>query len=161
MYRHTPQRRRIATECRPERRAKLSPTSETAKGGRRLVIVESPAKAKTIKGYLGPGYVVEASVGHIRDLPNGAAEVPDKYTGEVIGRADRASKAYFGKPAMYQGIGGSIPFMTMLGERFPTTQFLITGVMGPGSNGGSQMTSSSARMRPSARRTPSPPSITG
>jgi DNA topoisomerase-1 len=61
----------------------LSPTSETAQGGRRLVIVESPAKAKTIKGYLGPGYVVEASVGHIRDLPNGAAEVPEKYTGEV------------------------------------------------------------------------------
>ncbi|GAA3373777.1 type I DNA topoisomerase [Streptomyces sannanensis] len=61
----------------------MSPTRETAKGGRRLVIVESPAKAKTIKGYLGPGYVVEASVGHIRDLPNGAAEVPEKYTGEV------------------------------------------------------------------------------
>ncbi|MGW0874105.1 type I DNA topoisomerase [Streptomyces sp. NPDC002740] len=61
----------------------MSPTSETAKGGRRLVIVESPAKAKTIKGYLGPGYIVEASVGHIRDLPNGAAEVPDQYTGEV------------------------------------------------------------------------------
>ncbi|MEV0115390.1 type I DNA topoisomerase [Streptomyces sp. NPDC050844] len=61
----------------------MSPTSETAKGGRRLVIVESPAKAKTIKGYLGPGYVVEASVGHIRDLPSGAAEVPEKYTGEV------------------------------------------------------------------------------
>ncbi|MFJ5260984.1 type I DNA topoisomerase [Streptomyces sp. NPDC088387] len=61
----------------------MSPTSETAHGGRRLVIVESPAKAKTIKGYLGPGYVVEASVGHIRDLPNGAAEVPEKYTGEV------------------------------------------------------------------------------
>ncbi|NGO76500.1 type I DNA topoisomerase [Streptomyces sp. YC504] len=61
----------------------MSPTSEAAQGGRRLVIVESPAKAKTIKGYLGPGYVVEASVGHIRDLPNGAAEVPEKYTGEV------------------------------------------------------------------------------
>ncbi|MER5432859.1 type I DNA topoisomerase [Streptomyces sp. NPDC002588] len=61
----------------------MSPTSETAKGGRRLVIVESPAKAKTIKGYLGPGYIVEASVGHIRDLPNGAAEVPETYTGEV------------------------------------------------------------------------------
>ncbi|MEU9994322.1 type I DNA topoisomerase [Streptomyces sp. NPDC050848] len=61
----------------------MSPTSETAQGGRRLVIVESPAKAKTIKGYLGPGYVVEASVGHIRDLPSGAAEVPEKYTGEV------------------------------------------------------------------------------
>lgn len=66
-----------------EKSEELSPTRETAQGGRRLVIVESPAKAKTIKGYLGPGYVVEASVGHIRDLPNGAAEVPERYTGEV------------------------------------------------------------------------------
>ncbi len=65
-----------------ERRAKVSPSSETAHG-KRLVIVESPAKAKTIKGYLGPGYIVEASVGHIRDLPGTAAEVPDEYTGEV------------------------------------------------------------------------------
>ncbi|GAA1147067.1 DNA topoisomerase-1 [Kitasatospora gansuensis] len=60
----------------------MSPSSETAHG-KRLVIVESPAKAKTIKGYLGPGYIVEASVGHIRDLPGTAAEVPDQYTGEV------------------------------------------------------------------------------
>ncbi|MFR9672855.1 type I DNA topoisomerase [Streptomyces sp. TR02-1] len=64
----------------------MSPTSETTKSGRRLVIVESPAKAKTIKGYLGPGYVVEASVGHIRDLPNGAAEVPAKYKGQPWAR---------------------------------------------------------------------------
>ncbi|MGH3309911.1 MAG: type I DNA topoisomerase [Streptomyces sp.] len=64
----------------------MSPTREPANGGRRLVIVESPAKAKTIKGYLGPGYVVEASVGHIRDLPNGAAEVPAKYKGESWAR---------------------------------------------------------------------------
>ncbi|MDT0317931.1 type I DNA topoisomerase [Streptomyces millisiae] len=64
----------------------MSPTSETANGGRRLVIVESPAKAKTIKGYLGPGYVVEASVGHIRDLPSGAAEVPAKYKSEPWAR---------------------------------------------------------------------------
>ncbi|GAA2382720.1 type I DNA topoisomerase [Streptomyces glaucosporus] len=64
----------------------MSPTSKTTHGGRRLVIVESPAKAKTIKGYLGPGYVVEASVGHIRDLPNGAAEVPAKYKGEPWAR---------------------------------------------------------------------------
>ncbi|MFC8449227.1 type I DNA topoisomerase [Kitasatospora sp. NPDC057223] len=61
----------------------MSPSSETARNGQRLVIVESPAKAKTIKGYLGPGYIVEASVGHIRDLPGTAAEVPDQYTGEV------------------------------------------------------------------------------
>jgi DNA topoisomerase I len=43
----------------------------------RLVIVESPAKAKTISGYLGPGYVVEASLGHVRDLPAGAKDMPE------------------------------------------------------------------------------------
>jgi DNA topoisomerase-1 len=48
----------------------------------RLVIVESPAKAKTISGYLGPGYVVEASYGHVRDLPRNAADVPAKYKSE-------------------------------------------------------------------------------
>src|SRR5205085_8882351 len=52
----------------------------------------------------------------------------------LLESADRASKAFFGKPAMYAGLGGSIPFMSMLGERFPQAQFLITGVMGPGSN---------------------------
>src|SRR5215203_5037604 len=44
--------------------------------GKKLVIVESPAKAKTIAGYLGSDYVVESSIGHIRDLPNRAADVP-------------------------------------------------------------------------------------
>jgi DNA topoisomerase I len=53
---------------------------------RRLVIVESPAKAKTIKGYLGPGYVVEASVGHIRDLPKGAADIPAAQKGQPWAR---------------------------------------------------------------------------
>ena len=48
---------------------------------RRLVIVESPAKAKTIQGYLGKGYEVDSSVGHIRDLPQGAAEIPEQYRG--------------------------------------------------------------------------------
>lgn len=85
MYRHTPQRQRCRTPT-GEKSEKLSPTREPANGGRRLVIVESPAKAKTIKGYLGPGYVVEASVGHVRDLPNGAAEVPAKYKGESWAR---------------------------------------------------------------------------
>jgi len=46
----------------------------------------------------------------------------------------RASSAHFGAPAMFDGLGGSIPFMSMLGERFPRAQFLVTGVMGPGSN---------------------------
>ena len=48
---------------------------QTQTGTRRLVIVESPAKAKTIAGYLGTGFTVEASVGHIRDLPT-PSELP-------------------------------------------------------------------------------------
>jgi acetylornithine deacetylase/succinyl-diaminopimelate desuccinylase-like protein len=47
---------------------------------------------------------------------------------------DSASHSYFGEPAVYMGEGGSIPFMGMLGEKFPQAQFLITGVLGPGSN---------------------------
>ncbi|AEF38747.1 type I DNA topoisomerase [Hoyosella subflava] len=53
---------------------------------RRLVIVESPTKAKKIASYLGSGYVVESSRGHIRDLPKGAADVPAKYKGEAWAR---------------------------------------------------------------------------
>jgi len=47
---------------------------------------------------------------------------------------ESASQAAFGKPAMYMGEGGSIPFMGMLGEKFPGAQFMITGVLGPHSN---------------------------
>jgi len=48
---------------------------------------------------------------------------------------DLASKNHFnGKPAMHMGEGGTIPFMGMLGEKFPEAQFLITGVLGPGAN---------------------------
>ena len=61
---------------------------KTAGGGdgTRLVIVESPAKARTIAGYLGNGYVVESSVGHIRDMPDKAAEIPAKYRKEPWAR---------------------------------------------------------------------------
>ncbi|HMH38056.1 MAG TPA: type I DNA topoisomerase [Streptosporangiaceae bacterium] len=51
-----------------------------------MVIVESPSKARTIAGYLGQGYVVESSVGHIRDMPDSAAEIPAKYRGEPWAR---------------------------------------------------------------------------
>ena len=47
---------------------------------------------------------------------------------------DAASREFFGAPAMYMGEGGSIPFMGMLGEKFPGAQFMITGVLGPHSN---------------------------
>ena len=62
--------------------------SAPARGGdgTRLVIVESPAKARTIAGYLGNGYVVESSVGHIRDMPDRAAEIPAKYRKEPWAR---------------------------------------------------------------------------
>lgn len=51
-----------------------------------LVIVESPAKAKTIAGYLGDDFVVESSIGHIRDLPRSAADVPAAYKGQSWAR---------------------------------------------------------------------------
>jgi DNA topoisomerase-1 len=54
--------------------------------GTKLVIVESPSKARTIAGYLGRGYVVESSVGHIRDMPDRAAEIPARYRGEPWAR---------------------------------------------------------------------------
>jgi acetylornithine deacetylase/succinyl-diaminopimelate desuccinylase-like protein len=47
---------------------------------------------------------------------------------------EAASKTHYGKPAMWMGEGGTIPFMAMLGQKFPDAQFLITGVLGPHSN---------------------------
>ncbi len=52
----------------------------------KLVIVESPAKARTIAGYLGRDYVVESSIGHIRDLPQSAADIPARLKGESWAR---------------------------------------------------------------------------
>ncbi|MBU3687344.1 MAG: type I DNA topoisomerase [Mycobacterium sp.] len=59
------------------------PTNGTV---RRLVIVESPTKARKIAGYLGPNYIVESSRGHIRDLPRVAADVPSKFKSEPWAR---------------------------------------------------------------------------
>ena len=51
-----------------------------------LVIVESPAKAKTIAAFLGKDFIVESSIGHIRDLPRRASDVPPKYKKEAWAR---------------------------------------------------------------------------
>jgi len=71
--------------------------------GTRLVIVESPAKARTIAGYLGKGYVVESSIGHIRDMPDKAAEIPEKLRAQPWARlgvdVDHDFKALYVVPA--------------------------------------------------------------
>ena len=63
-----------------------SKKSAATSPGNRLVIVESPAKAKKIGGFLGSGYTVESSVGHIRDLPRNAADVPAAHKGAAWAR---------------------------------------------------------------------------
>ena len=68
----------------------------------KLVIVESPAKARTIGGYLGKDYVVESSIGHIRDLPNNAADTPasikDKPWGRLAVDVDNGFQPYYVVP---------------------------------------------------------------
>ena len=77
-----------ATKAKGGAKAGTTKTAATAANGHgtKLVIVESPSKARTIAGYLGQGYVVESSVGHIRDMPDSAAEIPEKYRGEPWAR---------------------------------------------------------------------------
>jgi acetylornithine deacetylase/succinyl-diaminopimelate desuccinylase-like protein len=81
----------------------------------------------------------------LRDPPNGAQvtlELEKASTGWnapamsawLEQAIDAASREFFGQPAMYMGEGGTIPFMGMLGEKFPGAQFMITGVLGPHSN---------------------------
>lgn len=81
----------------------------------------------------------------LKDPPNGAEvslELEKASTGWnapamspwLESAIDAASREFFGAPAMYMGEGGTIPFMGMLGEKFPGAQFMITGVLGPHSN---------------------------
>ena len=81
----------------------------------------------------------------LRDPPNGAQvsmELEKASTGWnapamspwLADAIDASSREFFGAPAMYMGEGGTIPFMGMLGEKFPGAQFMITGVLGPHSN---------------------------
>ena len=81
----------------------------------------------------------------LKDPPNGAKvelELEKASTGWnapaqspwLTDAIEAASQSAFGKPAMYMGEGGTIPFMGMLGEKFPGAQFMITGVLGPHSN---------------------------
>ena len=53
---------------------------------RKLVIVESPAKARTLARFLGDAFVVESSIGHVRDLPSNASEIPARHKQESWAR---------------------------------------------------------------------------
>src|SRR5207244_2340611 len=90
-------RPRRRAEWRARRRADTSTTGSTflahhrpsatlVRMSKRLVIVESPAKARTIKSFLGSDFDVESSIGHIRDLPERAADIPAKYKKEKWAR---------------------------------------------------------------------------
>jgi DNA topoisomerase-1 len=76
----------VAARTSPAARDGDASADTGANGARRLVIVESPAKARTIQGYLGKGYTVESSIGHIRDMPGSAADIPDKLRKEPWAR---------------------------------------------------------------------------
>ncbi len=76
----------MAARTSPAKQNGRVSTDTASNGSRRLVIVESPAKARTIAGYLGKGYVVESSIGHIRDMPGSAADIPDSLRKEPWAR---------------------------------------------------------------------------
>ena len=70
------------------------------------------------------------------DAEGGQTRLERAAAGAVAGEGGRRRRREeaFGKPPAYMGEGGTIPFMGMLGEKFPETQFVITGVLGPHSN---------------------------
>jgi acetylornithine deacetylase/succinyl-diaminopimelate desuccinylase-like protein len=110
---------------RPQTSLKLSlripPTLDAARAGRRLAdILEAD-----------PPY--GAAVRFEASDPSSGWDAPaaEPWLLEAI---HSASRRHFGRPAMFNGLGGSIPFMAMLGQRFPRAQFFITGTGGPGSN---------------------------
>lgn len=110
---------------RPQTSVKLSlrvpPTLSGAKAGafvKQLLEKDPPYGAKV-------SFVLE------KDGSGWNAPALSPWLAQAVGDA---SQHYFGAPATYMGEGGSIPFMGMLGEKFPQAQFLITGVLGPHSN---------------------------
>jgi acetylornithine deacetylase/succinyl-diaminopimelate desuccinylase-like protein len=95
--------------------------------------VDAPMAASRLKTLLESDPPYGAKVAFEPDKASGGWDAP-RLAPWLESSTDRASREHFGKPACYFGEGGSIPFMGMLGERFPEAQFLVTGVLGPHSN---------------------------
>ena len=76
-------------------------------------------------------YGAHVAIGRADSAPGWDAPPTAPWLADAI---ERASRACFGAPPAAEGEGGTIPFMGMLGERFPAAQFLVTGVLGPGTN---------------------------
>ncbi len=95
--------------------------------------VDGGAAARRLKEILedGPPYGAKVSFDAGQAATGWHAPRTEPWLENAI---DAASAAHFGKPAMWMGEGGTIPFMAMLGAKFPQAQFLITGVLGPHSN---------------------------
>jgi len=95
--------------------------------------VDPKAASKALKEALEKDPPYGAKVSFEGDKASTGWDAPP-LAGWLSKAVETASKLYFGQPAMAMGEGGTIPFMGMLGERFPEAQFLITGLLGPGSN---------------------------
>jgi acetylornithine deacetylase/succinyl-diaminopimelate desuccinylase-like protein len=94
---------------------------------------DAPAAAEWIRATLERDPPYGADVQFVLDGAQSGWAAPD--TAPWLAAAlEAGSKAYFGQPLRQMGTGGSIPFMRMLGERFPRVQFMVTGVLGPHSN---------------------------
>jgi len=78
-----------------------------------------------------PPHGAQVTVSGIESAPGWAAPPLRPWLADAL---DEAGRTFFAEPAGFLGEGGSIPFMGMLGERFPDAQFVVTGVLGPGSN---------------------------
>jgi len=95
--------------------------------------MDAPSAAKRLKQLLeaDPPYGARVRFDYEKSGSGWNAPAMATWLEHAVGAA---SRDFFGKPAVYNGEGGSIPFMGMLGEKFPAAQFLITGLLGPGSN---------------------------
>ena len=95
--------------------------------------INSDLAVKTIREVLTSDVPYNAKVefAHAEGASGWDAPALDPRLGELL---ESASQSFFGRSAMYMGEGGTIPFMGMLGEKFPAAQFVITGVLGPHSN---------------------------